>query len=291
MIEPENVNPSLYYVPWYRNRFSKIFTWDVRLLYRHPDYIPINVLVGAEPTQYRENRFSKLSFADKKPLVAVSRNLWSYMPQSNYGVRRRAYSYFDRHWPESFDLFGTGWNEPVGPFDRYLGYPRYRCYRGPIVGSWNEKVAQLAKYRFALCFENNASQPGYISEKITDCLCARCVPIYYGSNGTEHRIPETCWIDARRFRSYAELDSFLRTITDRDYDEYIKSIDRFMGSTDLDFFSTDFTFNTLVKGLGLSGGGGRRGIPDRGFQGDSDAETEFPLGSFDEGNIGGCRTA
>ena len=251
IIEPENVNPSLYYFSRYRSMFSMVFTWDERLLAKNPDYKPVNVPVGAEPSLYRENRFADVAFDQKKLLVAVSRNRWSYMPQSTYKERKRAYSYFDANRPDDFDLYGPGWNEPAIFYERLCGYPRYQCYRGVIAGDWDAKVACMAKYKFALCFENNASQPGYISEKITDCLCARCVPVYYGSKGLEKRIPKECWIDARQFGDYAEMESFLVGMPQSRHAEYLAAIEGFMHSPELDFFSTEHYFRTLAEGLGL----------------------------------------
>ena len=240
IIEPANVNPSLYYVPFYRNRFKTIFTWDERLLARHREYIRMNVPVGAEPAQYKDNRFSDISFADKKMLVAVSRNCWSYMPQSTYRKRVRAYRYFSEKC-DGFDLFGHGWNAD-----------EIKAYRGPIEGDWDRKVATMAKYRFALCFENNASQPGYISEKILDCFCARCVPVYYGSRGIEKRIPRKCFIDFRDFGNFEQLRRFIGEISEHEHSRYLTAIDEFMNSDAAMFFSTEHYFRTLAENLKLT---------------------------------------
>ena len=251
MIEPENVNPSLYYVPWLRSRFSTVFTWDLDLQGRHPEYKPVNVPVGAEPSEYRDNRFADMAFKDKKMLVAISRNRWSYMHQSTYGKRKAAYAYFDAHCPDGFDLYGSGWNEPAVFYERWIGFPWYRAYRGVVQGGWNEKVTCMSRYRFALCFENNASQRGYISEKITDCFCARCVPVYYGASDVSLRIPQECWIDARGFSSLGDMHRFLWDMTPERHSEYVKAIDDFMHSPALEFFSTEHYFMTLAEGLGF----------------------------------------
>lgn len=251
IIEPENINPSLYYLPWYRNRFSTIFTWDKRLLAKHPNYKPVNVPVGAEPSLYRENRFSGMAFEEKRLLIAVSRNRWAYMPQSTYNLRKAAYRHFEANCKYEFDLYGQGWNKPVTSFEKRFGFHRFSSYRGEISGAWDEKVAVMSRYKFALCFENNASQPGYVSEKITDCFCARCVPIYYGAPGVEDLIPQDCWIDARQFRNFHEMQSFILGMTPERHAEYLSAIDDFMHSPALDFFSTDHYFTTLAEGLGF----------------------------------------
>ncbi len=43
-----------------------------------------------------------------------------------------------------------------------------------------DKVKFMSKYRFNLCFENS-SYPGYCTEKLFEALCAKTVPIYWGS--------------------------------------------------------------------------------------------------------------
>lgn len=252
LIEPANINPTLYYVPWLRNRFKTVFTWDEGLLATNPQYIKVNVPVGAEPSEFKENRFGGIPFHSKKLLIAISRNKWSYMFNSTYGVRTRVYSFFDKNYSDDFDLFGSNWNRPAVFYQRFTGYPHYCCYRGELTGDhWRGKVARMAKYKFALCYENNASEPGYISEKITDCFCARCVPIYYGSKGVEKRIPTECWIDARQFQSNDDMAKFIVSMTPRCHARYLEAIEDFMHSPALNFFSTENYFRTLAEGLGL----------------------------------------
>ena len=251
IIEPENVNPSIYYLNRYRKKFSTVFTWDRRLLHKNQNYKAINVPLGAEPASYRENRFGGIPFDEKKLLIAVSRNRWAYMPQSTYRLRKAAYRYFEMNCKEEFDLYGQGWNVPTTLWEKCFGFHRFSCYRGEISGSWDEKVAYMANYKFALCYENNASQPGYVSEKITDCFCARCVPIYFGSPGVEALIPRDCWIDARQFRNFREMQEFIMNMTPEHHARYLSAIEDFMHSSMLDYFSTNHYFKTLAEGLGL----------------------------------------
>ena len=112
----------------------------------------------------------------------------------------------------------------------------------------------MARYKFALCFENNASQPGYVSEKITDCFCARCVPIYYGAPGVGELIPQSCWIDARQFGNFREMQGFIVNMAPERHAMYLSAIEEFMHSPTLDFFSTDHYFKTLAEGLGFKHG-------------------------------------
>ncbi len=262
LLEPANINPSLYYTSLLRDRFHTVFTWDLNLIRKNPAYIRINVPVGAEPSRYRENPFLNIHFSEKRFLVAVSMNRWSYMPQSTYPFRKRAYRYFERAFPDRFDLYGVGWNEPCICYEYWFGCPQFVSWRGVIQGSWDAKVNKIASYKFALCFENNASEPGYISEKITDCFCARCVPVYYGSRGIEELIPRDAWIDMRAFRSFSELGDYLSAMDETHYNRYIEAIDRFMKSEKLDFFSTNHFCSVIADRLGFYESSDRNKIGD-----------------------------
>jgi hypothetical protein len=253
LLEPANINPSLYYTSFYRSRFHTVFTWDLNLLRRNPSYVQINVPRGADPLKYRTNPFRDLRFADKKLVVAVNSNRWSYMPQSNYRFRIRAYKHFDRTCPGQFDLFGIGWNQPHSFLEKHFGYPTFAAFRHPI-HSYDEKVRTIANYRFFLCIENNAFQPGYISEKLTDCFCARCVPVYYGWKGTGAYVPRDTWIDMRDFRDLCKLSVFLKGMSEAEHRRYLDAIDRFLGSDRLEFFMTEHMFGAVADRLGFPAG-------------------------------------
>jgi hypothetical protein len=250
LIEPSNINPSMYYIPYLRNQFEIIFTWDLNLLKRNPSYTRINVLVGAEPRAYRENRFPGNTVQSKKLLVAVSGNRWSYMPQSTYGLRKKAFAYFGEKFQNDFDLYGIGWENPSIFYETWFKEWRVpKAFRGAIKGDFNKKIEVMAKYKFALCFENNASEPGYVSEKITDCFCARCIPIYYGSPGTEQLIPKETWINFRDFSDFDDLSNYLTSMTDERYAEFINNIEQFLNSPQADYFSTNHFCSVITKAL------------------------------------------
>ena len=249
LLEPAIVNPTLYYTSLLRDRFNTVFTWDRKLLRKNPDYVQVNVPVGAEPLAYRGNPFPEYTFDNKRFLTAVSSNRWHYMPQSTFGLRRKVYRYFENRHPGDFDLYGNGWNQPCIFYEKWFGHPVFKSWRGTIPGDWDAKVKQMAKYKFAICFENSTGQPGYISEKILDCICARCVPIYYGSKGLEKLIPRDAWIDFRDFDNLDDLAIFLETMSYSDYYHYISAMDRFLVSHECDFFSTDHFYSVIADRL------------------------------------------
>lgn len=249
LLEPAIINPTLYYTNVLRRRFKTVFTWDLRLLKKYPEYVPIRVPTGADPLQYRENRFVDIPFEKKKLLVSVSRNRWHYMPQSTFGLRRMVYRFMQVHAVNEFDLYGLEWDRPCCLKEKFLGRRYERCWRGEIPGSWDAKVAEIAKYRFSLCFENSIGQPGYLSEKIFDCFCARSVPVYYGSKGNEHFLPKGTFVDWRDFRSPKRLLAFLRNMDEVTHARYVASIDDFMISQRIEKFRVQTMYQTIFDRL------------------------------------------
>ena len=156
-----------------------------------------------------------------------------------YGERLKAIKYFSVM--PSFDLYGYGWDKrPRHPF--YFHYKEYvaRVWRGSVVN----KVKTMSRYKFSLCFEN-CVYPGYISEKIFDCLAAGSIPIYLGAPDINSLVPKTCFIDFREFRNYDELNKFLSSVSPERVDEYRQTIKSFLADRsnlkDIKSFVNDLT--------------------------------------------------
>jgi hypothetical protein len=140
-----------------------------------------------------------------------------------------------RHFSRSadFDLFGRDWSD-TSALSRVEARAVARSYRGELPVF--EKVSTLSNYRFALCFENTAF-PGYVTEKIFDCFVAGCIPIYLGAPDIASLIPAGTFIDARDFRDFASLESFIRTLKLEDARGYIVAAADFMSSKGAERFT------------------------------------------------------
>ena len=139
-----------------------------------------------------------------------------------YGERLRAIRYFSGI--PGFDLYGPGWDRtPRHP--RYLHYGKYarRVWRGRV----DDKLATMSRYRFAICYEN-ASYPGYASEKIYDALAVGTIPVYLGATDIETFIPGDCFVDFRKFSGYADLHAHLSSFTEAEAAGYRRNILRFL---------------------------------------------------------------
>lgn len=75
-----------------------------------------------------------------------------------------------------------------------------------------KKIEFLDKYKFNLCFENS-SYPGYATEKLYEALCAKTVPIYWGSPTIEVDFNPRAFLNWHNYKN------------DEDFFDAIKEID------------------------------------------------------------------
>ena len=78
----------------------------------------------------------------------------------------------------------------------------------------------LKDYKFCIAFEN-ASSPGYITEKFLHAKAAGCIPIYWGDPKAERDFSMAGAIDARTVKSKEELIELVRTVDESD-SEWLK---------------------------------------------------------------------
>jgi hypothetical protein len=88
------------------------------------------------------------------------------------------------------DLYGKGWPDVM--------------VAGQVPDG--EKIETLRKYKYSLAIEN-ISMPGYVTEKIIDCLAAGVIPIYRGAPDIEQFVPSDCYIDLETFTWPSESEA------------------------------------------------------------------------------------
>ncbi|MGB9081049.1 MAG: glycosyltransferase family 10 [Desulfuromonadaceae bacterium] len=241
LIRPQN------YDPVNLNYFRTIFTYDDSMV-DGERFIKLNYA-------FRFPASIPQDFADKEKLcVMIAGYKSADHPQELYGERLAAIRWFERHHPEDFDLLGVGWNR--GPLGKRL--PRWLIRRfewlgglgAPVVPSYRGAVTRkrdvMGRYRFALCYENIKDVPGYITEKIFDAFFAGTVPVYRGANNVADHIPPGCFVDLRHYPDYAALYDYLKTMPDRQYQDYLNAIEAFLHSEQARPFSCAFFAETLL---------------------------------------------
>jgi len=104
----------------------------------------------------------------------------------------------------------------------------------------------LDRARFSICYENSRGSPGYISEKIFDCLTSGCVPVYIGTTHSKPPIPEDCFIDGDQFRTPHELLACIERIDAGHFAMYQQGIREFLASPEARRFTNAHWCETLV---------------------------------------------
>ena len=217
--EPITVWPTSYDMSFY-DYFDRIYTWnddpvDNKRIFKY--FIP----------QPKPERIEHIPFSEKKLLTLVVSNKTSDDPHELYSERRRAIDEAQANGIE-FDLYGFGWDGM-----------NLNSYRGTV----KDKLATVAKYKFAICFENILDVRGYITEKMFDCLFSGTVPIYYGASNVCDYIPEDIFIDFRKFSSYKELFDFISEMSEGEYMGYIERASEYLSS---DRFKNTFSVEKYV---------------------------------------------
>ena len=249
LTEPSNINPAPYALPLMRKLFGTVFTWHETLLARFPSYVRVKALMGVDPRNYRTPSPQAPAFAQKRFLLGLNSNRWAYHPQSVYTFRKRIFRFFEEHTPGEFDLYGHGWNRPSIFYERWTGFPHFRNFRGAIPGDFDAKIPITEQYKYTLCIENNVVEPGYISEKSLDIMCARSVPIYYGWCGAKARLPEGTYINLRDFPDFDALLGFLRSIDEQRYQGYIDAINRYLASPEVEKLRDEQVYGIVYEKL------------------------------------------
>ncbi|HBB76891.1 MAG: hypothetical protein A3J18_02565 [Candidatus Levybacteria bacterium RIFCSPLOWO2_02_FULL_40_18] len=225
--EPPIVIPFNYW-KIFHTFFTKVYTWNDSLV-DNKKYFKIllpktSLGLNIKPKKFKERKF----------LVLINKNILPFYPfkiilkfgKELYTERIRAIEFFEKTIPKKFYLYGRDWNKPKkhNLTERIIGPKKYLTYKGEV----DDKIELLSSFKYSICFENLTDTTGFITEKIFDCLKARCVPVYWGATDIENYIPRECFIDFRQFKDYDELLKFLNSISEQKYAKYIKSIEKLL---------------------------------------------------------------
>ena len=217
MYEPVAVDPMQYtrrvwkqfdgILTWntYLTEASDAFTFEAGAYYDLPycsDY-GVRAIEGSPDPARRERAICQVC-GDKYSLAA----------DEIYSERRKVARWFHENAKTRMDVFG----KPA------MDVPNYR-------GVADDKAETMARYRYALCFENSFHPlwtQGYLTEKILDCMASGTIPVYYGCSNIEMLVPRDCFIDYREFASLEELDVRLQSMSDEEYLGYAERMKKFL---------------------------------------------------------------
>lgn len=229
------------------DRFSVVFTWDPRMVdgvKYHRFYLP-------NPTYFPAVK--RIPFKARKLLANISGNNFVTHDLELYSARRAAIKFFQDFCPNDFDLYGPRWNPTWKQYlirrlrNPAVRWEKYSVYRGVV----KSKAEVYPNYKFALCYENTREQPGYVTEKIFDCLRAGVVPIYWGAPDISEYVDPDAFIDRRDFESLEDLAKFLVGIDERVFQRYQEAAQRYLQSSKFKLFLSESFTKCITRGLRL----------------------------------------
>ena len=236
----------------YLKQFRRVFSWnDITLTLKDAVHIlnPNNITVADFPGYADRSIFSCLISSNKMAP-------W-FGPDDLYSERVNVIRWHEKNAPASFALYGRGWGKPSTAFTRkdkllrriarlrtqLFGYQPFPSWRGEV----NFKSEILSNAKFSYCYENIKNLPNYITEKIFDSMMFGCVPIYWGADNVQDRIPTNCFVDRRQFKDTAEVHRYLVSMTEKEYGQYQVNIAAFLRSEQAHLFSAEHFSTTIAN--------------------------------------------
>jgi hypothetical protein len=212
----------------YHEPFGRIYTWsddlvdNVRYFKLHFPFL-------------RPMIDSVAPFENRRLCTLIASNRYSDHPDELYSEERKVAEFFAAAEPDSFDLFGWGWNWAMN-----------RSYGGLAP----RKVDYLRRYRFSLCYETVKGWRGFVTGKIFDSFEAGCVPVYWGAPDVANSIPADCFVAREDFASEGELHAFLKAMPASVHAEYLERIRAFLSSPRAVPYSAEHFVRTCVELVG-----------------------------------------
>ncbi len=260
------VEPSLYTnLKKARSYFNHILSWsDGESL---EPYIGMNIKCESFkwPQAYDDVHKEYWNNQNRGFLVMINSNKLPRIYKNElYTERMRAVEFFSRS--NDIDLYGHEWDLPshqlgIGwiPYTfrysyRMLLHYWHKIRPNPLLvaartvykGTAASKEETISQYKFALCFENMILT-GWITEKIFDCFYSGTIPVYWGAPDITEFIPANCFIDKRNFKSYDDLLSFLKKMSNEEIQQYRDNAKAFLESDKFNIFSKANFVNIFKK--------------------------------------------
>ena len=224
VVEPLNKPSNL---KWISKIFKQVLTWQDDLIDNKifsKFYYPI-------PSKNKEN--SIINFNEKKYITTIIGCKSSNQINELYSERVRAINFFQKKYSD-FVFFGRGWDKSL-----------FKSFNGEI----NSKIDVLKNFKFVICYENEARINGLISEKIFDCFYANTLPVFLGAQNPSAYFPSEIYIDKRNFDTYEELDNYLSSIDEKEYNKRILSIQKYLKSDRFQLFLKQNFAKTIHKSI------------------------------------------
>lgn len=201
---------------------------------------PINIFVAGEPNEYfgihdwvieNKDKFSFILTCHKELIDKCDNAIYCPYGESWSWDNPYEYKPIEKEFKVSF-LRGAKL-QAIGHKIRHELYDRRNEIKTPIefwptLGTLdtyenvvNSKFESFHKYMFSLCIENTIHK-GYFTEKITDCIMHKTIPIYWGCPDINE------YYDARGIITFTNVDeviNIINNLTEKDYLSRIQYIE------------------------------------------------------------------
>jgi hypothetical protein len=214
VLEPEAIYNHRYIIMENANNFCSIYTCDQEILDKFPK--KAIKLVG-NYTFLKEAEIEALS-VDKKEFKISSWAASKIFPGVE-GHMLRAVLYFNQQlFPSNFTFFRSSrpHSDPPPGLEPILP----NLFNNPFF--FDNKVPLFETFQFAVSIENSR-QINYFTEKIIDCLLARCIPIYWGCPNISEFFDTTGWII---FDDCTDLLGKIQVLDSEYYMKYIETVEK-----------------------------------------------------------------
>lgn len=224
---PENLNITKL------NKYYKIFSHDTKTKHfanAKKFFLPAFRSLKILPNGYINRDKLLVMIASNKSLPSLN-NI-----NDLYKERVKSIKWFERNYPNEFYLYGSGWDKSariptkiggmIHKLEKKFFFKRFQfnSWKGVL----EKKDSVLTTSKFSLVYENVANQNDYVTEKIFDSFSFGNVPIYWGAKNILDHIPGNCFIDRRDFISHNNLYKFIKNMSEDEFFQYQKNIEKFL---------------------------------------------------------------
>ena len=251
--EPANVEKNIDNKE-YHEYFDKIFFNDLTLV-DNIKYFYSNgnhVLLNENKFIYKKKKlFLYCMFAFNKNYLG--RN-------SLYYKRYKIIDWFNRNSPKNFHLYGKGWdlffesnaflkivNKILLFINKYYNF-KLKFLNKVYKGMCKDKVKTASQYKFEFCIENSSSY-GRLSDRIMSSFFSGTVPVYLGGEIIKKIIPQNCYISMSSFEKLENLHEYLSSMSNNEYDTYLKNIKKFINSKKWFCLTADHNVINLINAI------------------------------------------
>ena len=170
-------------------------------------------------------------------MIANNKSLPSFNNINDlYKERIKSIKWFESNYPDEFYLYGSGWDKSaciptkigrvIHKIEEKFFFKKFQF--SSWKGMLEKKDSVLTTSKFSLVYENVANQNDYVTEKIFDSFSFGNVPIYWGAKNILDHIPGNCFIDRRDFISHNNLYKFIKNMSEDEFFQYQKNIEKFL---------------------------------------------------------------